>query len=178
MSTLPAPSSKKEFVTAMDRVSVIIFPTPTGTRKSTQLPQLILENEFCLREPCRICCSCPRRLSARLLATQVGHERGQPLERGPQSVVFATKKKKQLPNSLDSILCATESTLLRIIGKTFFTHLLLDELQERNVEHDFLLARVFSLPTEATESQSSSYGCHDRHSFLQELFQRLFMSDK
>ena len=43
---------------------------------------MIFDNYFYLRGPCKTCYYSPRRLPARLLATQVGHKRGQRLDRG------------------------------------------------------------------------------------------------
>ena len=140
--TLPVHYSKLEFLKALKNASVIIFSSTTGTGKSTQLPQMILDDQLAWRVPCRIYCSCPRKVAARWLATQVGQERGQPLERDPQSVGFATRKERKLPHSLNSILYMTEGTLLRVFDNALCTHVLVDELQERSIVQDLLLARI------------------------------------
>ena len=85
--TLPVHHSKKEFLTALREAPVVIFCAATATGKSTQPPQIILDDELSTGAPCRIICAGPRRLAARSLATQVGRERGQPLERGRKSYI-------------------------------------------------------------------------------------------
>lgn len=54
-------------------MQVIIVAGATGCGKTTQLPQLVLEHYQELKQPVRIYCTQPRRISAVSVAERVGN---------------------------------------------------------------------------------------------------------
>lgn len=72
---LPAASVRKQF-TALDE-QVIVITGETGSGKTTQLPQFLLEHAAEREQDCSILCTQPRRLAAMSIAERVAFERGE-----------------------------------------------------------------------------------------------------
>jgi ATP-dependent helicase HrpB len=71
-NTLPIHDIRDRFVTALGEKNRIILSAPTGSGKSTQAPQYVLDNS---PDKKRILVLQPRRLAARMLAARVAWER-------------------------------------------------------------------------------------------------------
>ena len=65
----------------------------TGSGKTTQVPQFILENAYDTRTPVRIVCAEPRRIAAVSVAERVSHERN---EKPGGSVGFQEREESSL----------------------------------------------------------------------------------
>lgn len=75
--SLPVWQHRNQIMEVISRNSVILISGETGSGKTTQVPQYILE--YCTQEkqPCRIICSEPRRLAALSVAERVSCERSE-----------------------------------------------------------------------------------------------------
>jgi ATP-dependent helicase HrpB len=125
-------------VKTLARQSRLILTAPTGSGKSTQVPQLLLDHG--LLGAGDVVVLQPRRLAARLLATRVAEERGSPLgtEVGYQ-VRFDAKS-----SDTTRLLYVTEGILLRRLLTSphldKVSAILFDEFHERHVYGDLTLA--------------------------------------
>lgn len=119
---------------------VIIVSGETGSGKTTQLPQFILDYSSSCNEKSRIICTQPRRIAAVSVAERVALERN---ERVGQSVGFHIRLESSVGPKTALIYC-TNGILLRTLMngdaclKTF-THIIVDEIHERDRYSDFLL---------------------------------------
>uniref|UniRef100_A0A182Q0B5 ATP-dependent RNA helicase DHX36 n=1 Tax=Anopheles farauti TaxID=69004 RepID=A0A182Q0B5_9DIPT len=143
---LPAYESRTTVLDMIERNQVILVKGETGSGKTTQVPQYILEEaSACGRGArCRILCTQPRRISAITLARRVADERGESLGR---SVGYQIRLEAERPRaSGGSILFCTTGIVLSIMQSDpllrEYTHLVLDEIHERDVITDLLLAII------------------------------------
>uniref|UniRef100_A0A182MYW9 ATP-dependent RNA helicase DHX36 n=1 Tax=Anopheles dirus TaxID=7168 RepID=A0A182MYW9_9DIPT len=143
---LPAYESRTTVLDMIERNQVILVKGETGSGKTTQVPQYILEEaSACGRGArCRILCTQPRRISAITLARRVADERGESLGR---SVGYQIRLEAERPRaSGGSIMFCTTGIVLSIMQTDpllrEYTHLVLDEIHERDVITDLLLAII------------------------------------
>uniref|UniRef100_A0A182K5F6 ATP-dependent RNA helicase DHX36 n=1 Tax=Anopheles christyi TaxID=43041 RepID=A0A182K5F6_9DIPT len=143
---LPAYQSRTTILDMIERNQVILIKGETGSGKTTQVPQYILEEaSVCGRGArCRILCTQPRRISAITLARRVAEERN---ERLGCSVGYQIRLEAERPRpGGGSILFCTTGIVLTIMQSdpllSDYTHLVLDEIHERDVITDLLLAVI------------------------------------
>lgn len=121
----------------------------TGSGKTTQIPQLILDNFTAKGKgaECNIVCTQPRRLAAISVAQRVANERNESLGR---SVGYQVRFEAKPPEPDGSILFCTTGIFLKKLhvdgdsaSSTSFlgsiTHVLVDEVHERDIDVDLLL---------------------------------------
>lgn len=116
----------------------------TGSGKTTQVPQIILEDGIAdgLGGNINIICTQPRRIAAVTVAHRVASERNESVG---DTVGYHIKYDKRLPRPGGSITYCTTGVLLRqlqtgsdeILDTT--SHIIIDEVHERNLQTDFLL---------------------------------------
>ncbi|KAL3419456.1 helicase associated domain-containing protein [Phlyctema vagabunda] len=119
----------------------------TGSGKTTQLPQMILDEMTRARMggTCNIICTQPRRIAAISVAKRVAVERNEPLR---SSVGYQVRFDSQLPQKGGSISYVTTGILLRKLQESEefalhgVSHIIIDEVHERNVQIDFLLVSL------------------------------------
>uniref|UniRef100_A0A182UEG6 ATP-dependent RNA helicase DHX36 n=1 Tax=Anopheles melas TaxID=34690 RepID=A0A182UEG6_9DIPT len=143
---LPAYQSRTTILDMIERNQVILIKGETGSGKTTQVPQYILEEaSACGRGArCRILCTQPRRISAITLARRVAEERN---ERLGNSVGYQIRLEAERPRQAGgSIMFCTTGIVLTIMQSdpllSEYTHLVLDEIHERDVITDLLLAII------------------------------------
>ncbi|KAI9577311.1 hypothetical protein GQX74_013020 [Glossina fuscipes] len=111
-------------------------------RKNPVVPQYILDEAYRRREYCRIICTQPRRIAAMSIAKRVCSERK--WEEG--SVVgYQVGLHANISDDTHLLYCTTGVLLQKLIReKTLFpyTHVILDEVHERDQDMDFLLIIV------------------------------------
>jgi ATP-dependent helicase HrpB len=142
-TSLPIYDLDEEIVAALQSNGRLILQAPTGSGKSTQTPQILLDGGVLGDGRCIVLQ--PRRLAARLLAKRVAEERGVPLggEVGYQIRLDNVSSKDT------RILFVTEGILLRQMLADPTLHgvstLIFDEFHERHLYGDISLARALEL---------------------------------
>ncbi|KAK3811164.1 MAG: P-loop containing nucleoside triphosphate hydrolase protein [Benniella sp.] len=154
-AALPIAQYMEEIMTKIRENDVIVLVGQTGCGKTTQLPQIILEEYIKDRQGgvCNIICTQPRRIAAISVAQRVAVERG---ERVGQSVGYQVRFDNQPPVPGGSILYCTTGIFLRMMHNDDggnsnapgaephdpfrgVSHIVVDEVHERDIDTDFLL---------------------------------------
>ena len=144
-SRLPVHAHRAAILSAVQQHQVTLVCGETGCGKTTQVPQFILEHAAAHRllSGVRVICTQPRRISATSVAARVASERCEGLG---QSVGFSIRLQQQLPRRRGSITFCTTGVVLRLLQDPHaladVSHLIIDEVHERDINTDFLLAAV------------------------------------
>ncbi|KAL0106287.1 hypothetical protein PUN28_016183 [Cardiocondyla obscurior] len=135
-------SMKNKILSIIEAHSVVIIQGPTGCGKTTQIPQFILENNMKKKLNCNIIVTQPRRIAAMSIAKRVCYEKGWDLG---DLVGYQVSMRKEYSSATRLIYCTTEILLQYLISTKHmleFTHIILDEIHERDQNLDFLLLVV------------------------------------
>ncbi|CAH1795870.1 unnamed protein product [Owenia fusiformis] len=138
--TLPVSQMGPEIINAVSKNQVVLVSGETGSGKTTQVPQIIMDECTRTNKPCRIFCTQPRRISALSVAERVAAERG---EKIGQTVGYQIRLESRVSPKTLLTFC-TNGVLLRTLmgGATplsAVTHIIVDEIHERDRFSDFLL---------------------------------------
>lgn len=140
---LPVRRYTTELLKLINNNTYSLCVAETGSGKSTQIPQLILEDAISngVSANCRVLCIQPRRIAATGLARRVAEERLEPLG---QSVGYAVRFDRWTAQNEDNIEYCTTGTLMNILKNgpdslDQFSHIILDEIHVREVEIDFVM---------------------------------------
>uniref|UniRef100_A0A673C3Z1 ATP-dependent RNA helicase DHX29 n=1 Tax=Sphaeramia orbicularis TaxID=375764 RepID=A0A673C3Z1_9TELE len=144
---LPVFQHRHRVLEALQRHPVVVVAGETGSGKSTQIPQFLLEELLTggkAPQPCNIVVTQPRRISAMSLACRVSQELG--CEDGPGSKSSLCGYQIRMENQSGEwtrLLYCTTGVLLRKLQHdrhlNSLTHIIVDEVHERSVQSDFLL---------------------------------------
>uniref|UniRef100_A0A3Q3FX65 ATP-dependent RNA helicase DHX29 n=1 Tax=Kryptolebias marmoratus TaxID=37003 RepID=A0A3Q3FX65_KRYMA len=144
---LPVFQHRRRILEALRRHPVVVVAGETGSGKSTQIPQFLLE-EMLTRgdaaQPCNIMVTQPRRISAMSLACRVSQELGSDDGPGSKSSLcgYQIRMENQSGDWTRLLYCTTGVLLRKLqhdrhLGS--LTHIIVDEVHERSVQSDFLL---------------------------------------
>lgn len=151
-AALPVSTRAEDLLKHIDENEVTICMAATGSGKTTQIPQLILDHwtEQGKGAECNIVCTQPRRLAAISVADRVAKERGELAGRG--SVGYQVRFEQKLPEEHGSITFCTTGIFLKRMQSALLeggssggqslddvTHVIVDEVHERDVDTDLLL---------------------------------------
>ncbi|SJX64352.1 uncharacterized protein SRS1_14994 [Sporisorium reilianum f. sp. reilianum] len=156
--SLPAVAAAAEILELIRTNRVVIIAGETGCGKTTQVPQFILDEaiEAGSGSECNIVVTQPRRVSAIGVASRVAVERGEELDGKKKPVAsgslvgYAIRGERRASREC-RLLFTTTGVLLRRLGAGGDTdlkgisHVVVDEVHERNVDSDFLLLELREL---------------------------------
>ncbi|KAF8408631.1 hypothetical protein HHK36_004694 [Tetracentron sinense] len=155
-SKLPIASFRDVITSTLESHQVVLISGETGCGKTTQVPQFLLDYLWGKGEACKIVCTQPRRISATSVAERISYERGESVgDTVGYKIRLETKGGKH-----SSIMFCTNGVLLRVlVGKgagtskrkeasyeslkdavSEITHVIVDEIHERDRFSDFMLA--------------------------------------
>ncbi|WFC99552.1 RNA helicase [Malassezia yamatoensis] len=164
-NTLPVMQKADSLLSEIEKNQVTICMAATGSGKTTQVPQIILDNAIKQHRGshCNIICTQPRRIAAISVAQRVAKERGESVG---ESVGYQVRFEHRLPKTNGSITFCTTGVFLRRLqsaltasfggnksqeSESFLdsvTHVIMDEVHERDVETDLLLVVIKRLLAE------------------------------
>lgn len=142
-ASLPMSQYRDQVIKIAENLYSIIIGA-TGSGKTTQVPQILLEDAISRGEggSCDIICTQPRRLAATSVAQRVAAERNEPLQK---SVGYQVRFDAKIPKPAGSITYCTTGILLEQLKHDAdgimdrVSHLVIDEVHERDLNIDFLL---------------------------------------
>jgi small subunit ribosomal protein S24e len=148
---LPVTMRSSEMLKHIQENEVTICMAATGSGKTTQIPQLILDDWIERGEgaKCNVICTQPRRIAAISVAGRVAKERDEVLGK---SIGYQVRFESKVPEDHGSVtFCTTGIFLKRMqsallngstpMGRSLddVTHIVVDEVHERDVDTDLLL---------------------------------------
>uniref|UniRef100_A0A8C9K803 ATP-dependent RNA helicase TDRD9 n=1 Tax=Panthera tigris altaica TaxID=74533 RepID=A0A8C9K803_PANTA len=142
---LPINRCKDEVISLIESNSVVIIHGATGSGKSTQLPQYILDHYVQRSAYCNIVVTQPRKIGATSIARWISKERAWTLG---GLVGYQVGLEKIATEDTKLIYMTTGVLLQKIVSAKSlveFTHIFVDEVHERTEEMDFLLLVVRKL---------------------------------
>lgn len=152
--SLPVHVRAADIISHIRGNDVTICMAATGSGKTTQIPQLILDDyvEQGKGASCNIVCTQPRRLAAISVADRVAKERGETLGK---TIGYQVRFEAKLPEQHGSITFCTTGVLLKRLQSALadtrhsasmnlddVTHIVVDEVHERDVDTDLLLVVI------------------------------------
>jgi ATP-dependent RNA helicase DHX36 len=147
---LPIKAIREDLISALRTEQVVVVSGGTGSGKSTQCPQYILEDAIASGQGpnTRIIVTQPRRIAAVSVAERVAAERDEPIG---NSVGFAVRLHGTSPRGAANIEFVTTGVLLRRLMRDQsldgISHVMIDEVHERDINTDFLLVLLRELIT-------------------------------
>ncbi|XP_053610494.1 ATP-dependent DNA/RNA helicase DHX36-like [Plodia interpunctella] len=142
---LPTYSKTKELLEVIKDNQVIVISGETGCGKSTQVPQIILDDAIANFSGgnVKILVTQPRRIAALSLASRVAEERGEKLG---SSVGYVVRLERVDCRDRGSITFCTTGVLLVDLeidqGLTKYSHIILDEVHERDTHIDLAMCML------------------------------------
>ncbi|XP_068959813.1 ATP-dependent RNA helicase TDRD9 [Petaurus breviceps papuanus] len=142
---LPINRCKEEVISLIESNSVVIIHGATGSGKSTQLPQYVLDCHVRRSAYCNIVVTQPRKIGASSIARWISKERSWTLG----GLVGYQVGLEKIATKDTKLIYMTTGVLLQkiVLAKSLaeFTHVFIDEVHERTEEMDFLLLVVRKL---------------------------------
>uniref|UniRef100_M4B2F4 Uncharacterized protein n=1 Tax=Hyaloperonospora arabidopsidis (strain Emoy2) TaxID=559515 RepID=M4B2F4_HYAAE len=142
---LPVYEYREQILKLVEENQIVVLSADTGCGKSTQIPQFLLDDALARgrSNKTRIICTQPRRISAISLADRVTRERpGQ----SPKEVGHAIRFDSSFDAKKSKLIFCTTGTLLNWLYSDpcsrGFSHIILDEVHERDQFTDFLLILI------------------------------------
>lgn len=143
-SDLPMNQYRQKVLDMVGNNTYSIVIGATGSGKTTQVPQILLEEAISKDQggSCNIVCTQPRRIAATSVGRRVAEERNEKLQ---DTVGYHVRFESRLPQPGGSITYCTTGILLQQLQHhpddvmDNNTHLVIDEVHERDTLIDFLL---------------------------------------
>ncbi|KAL8740859.1 MAG: hypothetical protein Q9190_006483 [Brigantiaea leucoxantha] len=146
-SELPINQYSAKVLDLVNKNQYSIVVGATGSGKTTQIPQIIIEDAISQGNGARsnVICTQPRRLAAISIAERVAQERAEMLQ---DTIGYHVRFDKRRPRDGGSITYCTTGVLLQQLRSSpdevmdFVSHLVIDEVHERDMTIDFLLVTL------------------------------------
>lgn len=126
-SNLPVYRRERDIMMAVHRNPVVVIKGETGCGKSTQVPQMILDDAFRRDAYCNIMVTQPRRIAAHSLAVHVAQSR----QCGLGTLVgYQVGLEKDVTDDTRLLYCTTGVALQKLVqmkNMSSYTHIILDE---------------------------------------------------
>ncbi|XP_030856219.1 ATP-dependent RNA helicase DHX30 [Strongylocentrotus purpuratus] len=142
VQTLPILDKREEILSIINANQVVVLCGETGCGKTTQMPQFLLDDWIRqdMGSQCNIVITQPRRISTISTAERIALERG---EKVGKTVGYQIRLHRRMPESHGCMLVCTTGILLKKLQQnpdlTGISHVIVDEVHERDVNTDFLL---------------------------------------
>ncbi|XP_029835089.3 ATP-dependent RNA helicase TDRD9 [Ixodes scapularis] len=139
---LPIASCKDQLIKMVETYPVVVVQGATGCGKTTQVPQYLLDHFASKGQHCNIVVTQPRRIAAISVARRVCQERGWSLG---TVVGYQVGMDNQTSEDTRLAYVTTGVLLEKLIGQkdmNQFTHVIIDEVHERDQQTDFVLLVV------------------------------------
>ncbi|KAL0871258.1 hypothetical protein ABMA27_005015 [Loxostege sticticalis] len=143
--TLPAYKKTEQLLEVINNNQVVVISGETGCGKSTQVPQIILDDAIMNKKGAnvKILVTQPRRIAASSLAYRVAQERAEKLG---TSVGYAVRLENVDCRPRGSIMFCTTGILLVDLevnqSLSDYSHVILDEVHERDTHVDFAMCML------------------------------------
>ncbi|XP_050434677.1 3'-5' RNA helicase YTHDC2-like isoform X2 [Adelges cooleyi] len=146
--SLPIWDKRGEIIQAIENHPVVIITAETGSGKTTQIPQFIIDNNAMKNRPCRVVCCQPRRIAAISMADRVSNERGENIG---MSIGYQVRLESCVSHDATIIYCTTGVLTRTLMDRhqkdnepvkgmlLNVSHIIVDEVHERDKHVDFLL---------------------------------------
>lgn len=142
---LMAETTQRTLLRLIDECDVVIVVAKTGSGKTTQVPQIILDDKILSGQgpSTNVLCTQPRRIAATSVARRVADER---LDLIRKTVGYHIRNENWSPNLHGSITyCTTGILMNRLISDPDETlqshsHIIIDEVHERDVQIDLVVS--------------------------------------
>lgn len=144
-SNLPIEELRMRIVQMVETNQVLVVVGATGCGKTTKLPQFILDRHAQMRKKCNIIVTQPRKIAAISVANRVCAERNWTLS---TIVGYQVGLDNQTSPSTRLTYCTTgvlREKLVRERNMMAYTHVIIDEIHERDLDTDFLMLIVRKL---------------------------------
>ena len=173
--SLPAYALREQTLALIRTCRASVVSGATGCGKTTQVPQFILEDAIHENRGarCSVVVTQPRRLSAMAVAERVAAERG---EKIGQTVGYSIRLESKVSKDTRLLFCTTGILLRRLQSDpdlSDVTHVVVDEVHERDLLSDFLLVILRSLATRRSDFRLVAMSA----TVDAELFQRYFEAE-
>ncbi|XP_037343023.2 ATP-dependent RNA helicase TDRD9 [Pungitius pungitius] len=137
--SLPITKNRQKLISLIENNSVVIIQGATGSGKTTQVPQYILDHYNDNNSSCNIVVTQPRKIGASSIARWVATQRKCTLG----SLVGYQVGLEKMATEHTRLIYMTTGVLLQklVLAKclTEYSHIFIDEVHERSEEMDFLL---------------------------------------
>ncbi|KAM7375860.1 hypothetical protein PAMP_005626 [Pampus punctatissimus] len=136
---LPITKNRQELISLIENNSVVIIRGATGSGKTTQLPQYILDHYNEKNAACNIVVTQPRKIGATSISRWVATQRKCSLG---SLVGYQVGLEKMATEHTRLIYMTTGVLLQKLVSSkclTEYSHIFVDEVHERTEEMDFLL---------------------------------------
>ncbi|XP_061443761.1 ATP-dependent RNA helicase DHX30 isoform X1 [Rhineura floridana] len=139
---LPVDSHREAILSAVEQNPVVVIAGDTGCGKTTRIPQLMLEHYILEGRgaQCNMVITQPRRISAISVSQRVAQELGPNMRK---NVGYQVRLESKPPARGGALLFCTVGILLRKLQGNprleGVSHIIVDEVHERDVNTDFLL---------------------------------------